>query len=93
MRRRTPATFVSRAARYGGRGKGGYSFQRGMSLDHDVHDWLAGFPDESYTPIDVHDFLGNRGLILRNGIPIADEEVVPSSIFGRGCDQLVFRRP
>jgi 2-polyprenyl-3-methyl-5-hydroxy-6-metoxy-1,4-benzoquinol methylase len=41
-----------------------YKTQRGMSLFHDWHDWLGGFPFEVAKPEDIFGFYRERGLLL-----------------------------
>ena len=69
-----------------------YVRQRGMSLDHDAHDWLGGYPYESCLPVEIKTFVVERGFALSHEILIADEGVKPLGLFGSGCDQFVFQR-
>ena len=65
-----------------------YRSNRGMSFEHDVHDWLGGYPYESITPAEVAAFM----------VPIGLEHVrsftQPSSIglLGSGCDEYVYQK-
>lgn len=63
-----------------------YVSSRGMSFEHDVHDWLGGYPYESITPSEVEKFMTglNFSLLRKN--------VHPSGLglFGSGCDEYVF---
>ncbi|MCH8111688.1 MAG: class I SAM-dependent methyltransferase [Proteobacteria bacterium] len=64
-------------------GRGDFPLKRGMSLWHDLLDWLGGFPFETAKPKDVVAFARARGF--------ADTKVVTC---GRrhGCNEFVFRR-
>jgi len=59
---------------------------RGMSFDHDVHDWLGGYPYESILPQEVSQLMEHlnfshiRSNIHPGGI----------GLFGSGCDEYVF---
>lgn len=67
-----------------------YSSDRGMSLWHDAHDWLGGYPYDSAAPNEVNRALGQLGFVVRR------EFLVPQTRgrFGSGCDEYVFaRRP
>lgn len=64
-------------------GRGDFSLKRGMSLWHDLLDWLGGFPFETAKPKDVIDFGRARGF--------AETQVITC---GRrhGCNEFVFKR-
>ncbi|MFZ5761962.1 MAG: class I SAM-dependent methyltransferase [Thermodesulfobacteriota bacterium] len=57
--------------------------ERGMSLWHDMLDWLGGLPFETAVPAHLDFFLGARGFKL-----------IKSRIVGRrhGCNEFVFRQ-
>lgn len=69
---------------------------RGMDFDHDVHDWLGGYPYESMSPREVNlrmaelAYLRVRTFERENwfsrlfGIPLG--------VFGSGCDEYVYVR-
>lgn len=65
-----------------------YLANRGMDFDHDVHDWLGGWPYESARPAEVRSFVGALGFALER------EFVRPGGlgVFGSGNDEFVFRR-
>jgi 2-polyprenyl-6-hydroxyphenyl methylase/3-demethylubiquinone-9 3-methyltransferase len=65
-----------------------YYQRRGMSLDHDIHDWMGGYPYESITPQALSRFVEPLGFTLEQ------QWVKPGGIglFGSGCDEHVFRR-
>jgi 2-polyprenyl-3-methyl-5-hydroxy-6-metoxy-1,4-benzoquinol methylase len=64
-------------------GTGRLRLERGMSLWHDMIDWLGGWPFETATPGQVEKFLAVRGFGLVN-----------ARLAGRrhGCNEMVFRR-
>jgi 2-polyprenyl-6-hydroxyphenyl methylase/3-demethylubiquinone-9 3-methyltransferase len=65
-----------------------YVSRRGMSLDHDVHDWLGGYPYESIGADELADHMAGLGF----------EEVKRFArgkdlgLLGSGCDEFVYRR-
>jgi SAM-dependent methyltransferase len=64
-----------------------YKQQRGMDYEHDVHDWLGGYPYESATPQEVRDTLEKCGLTMVR-------EFSHSAGWGLTvhCDEYVFQR-
>lgn len=65
-----------------------YAQNRGMSFEHDVHDWLGGYPYESVTPEATRSFLVERGFT-----PVMIGDLKPGlGIFGTGCAEFVFRK-
>jgi SAM-dependent methyltransferase len=65
-----------------------YRGNRGMNLDHDVHDWLGGYPYESIRPAEV------AKVLTRLGFARVRSKTRPYSLglFGSGCDEYVYRR-
>jgi 2-polyprenyl-6-hydroxyphenyl methylase/3-demethylubiquinone-9 3-methyltransferase len=59
-----------------------YKRDRGMSLWHDMVDWVGGLPFEVATPERIFNFYRDRGFVL--------ERLATST--GYGCNQYVFRR-
>lgn len=59
-----------------------YKSKRGMSIVHDWHDWLGGYPFEVAKVEDVFKFLTNKGFSLSN----------ISTNSGFGCNQFVFSK-
>lgn len=58
---------------------------RGMSRDHDTHDWLGGYPYESVSPEEVHVGIDKLGLhIVRENITLGG-----TGLFGTACDEYV----
>jgi 2-polyprenyl-6-hydroxyphenyl methylase/3-demethylubiquinone-9 3-methyltransferase len=62
---------------------------RGMALEHDVHDWLGGYPYESTDKAEVAEFLCTRGFepVLEKAVKIH-----AGGIMGSGCSEYVYRR-
>ena len=65
-----------------------YSQHRGMSQDHDVHDWLGGYPYESITPSAVNQLMRAHGFDLREQWT----QRQTSGLLGSGCDEYAFVR-
>lgn len=62
--------------------------KRGMSFDHDAHDWLGGYPYESARAEEVIEFCRARGFeLVRSNLRRPG-----SGLFGTGNDEFVFRR-
>ncbi len=64
-------------------------YSRGMDRDHDVHDWLGGYPYESTLPQEVVCQLESNGFAI--------EKVLENcggclGLLGTGCDEYVARR-
>jgi 2-polyprenyl-6-hydroxyphenyl methylase/3-demethylubiquinone-9 3-methyltransferase len=55
---------------------------RGMSVWHDLVDWVGGYPFEVATPEAIVRFYGERGFVLRNEVNSG----------GYGCNEFVFER-
>jgi SAM-dependent methyltransferase len=62
---------------------------RGMNFDHDVHDWLGGYPYESFSPAEADDLCSELG-----SIPVRSfvEERTSLGLFGSGNDEYVWMR-
>jgi 2-polyprenyl-6-hydroxyphenyl methylase/3-demethylubiquinone-9 3-methyltransferase len=56
---------------------------RGMSVWHDLVDWVGGYPYEVARPEEVFDFCKARGFVLER----------LTTARGTGCNEFVFRRP
>lgn len=70
-----------------------YRSNRGMDFDHDVHDWLGGWPYESISPHEVETQMRALGfsperVIVRKGRFFKCDP----GFFGSGCDEYVYRR-
>jgi len=68
-----------------------YRSNRGMDFDHDVHDWLGGYPYESITPTEVVGLLHGLGFEPVSRKVRTDAKSL-SGLLGSGCDEFVFRR-
>lgn len=64
-----------------------YTSRRGMDFEHDVHDWLGGYPYESTLAPDVDRHLTSRGFKAERVFARPKS----SGIFGSGCDEYVYR--
>jgi 2-polyprenyl-6-hydroxyphenyl methylase/3-demethylubiquinone-9 3-methyltransferase len=63
--------------------------RRGMSFHHDIHDWLGGYPYESATPQEIHDYFEKQGYKLEREFLCSPKLF---GFFGTGCDEFVFRK-
>ncbi len=63
--------------------------ERGMDFDHDVHDWLGGYPYETIAPAEVARLM--RELEFAEVRRIAREKR-ELGLFGSGCDEYVYRK-
>jgi len=62
---------------------------RGMDFQHDLHDWLGGYPYESISPAAVHGLMSTLGLELeREFVQMGS----PVGLLGSGCDEYTYRR-
>jgi 2-polyprenyl-6-hydroxyphenyl methylase/3-demethylubiquinone-9 3-methyltransferase len=64
-----------------------YTSRRGMDFDHDVHDWLGGYPYESALAPEVDSRLTALGFRAERVFARPKS----SGIFGSGCDEYVYR--
>lgn len=67
----------------------GRSF-RGMDYDHDVHDWMGGYPYESVSPRQAEKFRAELGFEFVRDFVL---NRTPVGIFGSGNDEYVWKRP
>lgn len=65
-----------------------YFTSRGMSFEHDVHDWLGGYPYESISPQEIETHMKTLGFTLR-GSKVHNRGL---AFFGSGCDEYVFTK-
>ena len=73
-----------------GKYRDSYSSSRGMKFEHDVHDWLGGYPYESISPRALRQLVGKSGFAgVREFVA---SEKVKVGILGSGCDEFVFRK-
>ena len=68
-----------------------YAKVRGMDFEHDVHDWMGGYPYESTGPVALRQFLGARGFTEERAF-LATGGRVSTGVLGSGCDEFLFRR-
>lgn len=66
-----------------------YKSNRGMNWDHDVHDWLGGYPYESATPEDIETFMNAHGFGM---VRTKTKPAHIAGILGTHCDEFVTRR-
>jgi 2-polyprenyl-6-hydroxyphenyl methylase/3-demethylubiquinone-9 3-methyltransferase len=67
-----------------------YARKRGMSYEHDVHDWLGGFPYESVTPKAFGEFV--EGLGFQRESPLRLDGRVLWTLSSGGCQEIRFRK-
>lgn len=65
---------------------------RGMDFQHDVHDWLGGFPYESILPDEVDRLMRSLGLRHQATFPIAATAGRTYGLLGSGCDEYRYGR-
>ena len=62
---------------------------RGMNYDHDVHDWLGGYPYESLSPPEADRLRQSLGFVpVRSFV----QERISLGLFGSGNDEYVWQR-
>lgn len=66
-----------------------YKGNRGMNWDHDVHDWLGGYPYESVTPEEVESFMTAHGFEM---VRAKTKPANIAGVLGTHCDEFVARR-
>jgi len=66
-----------------------YVGRRGMSLAHDVHDWLGGYP---YEPIGADGLNRAMAALGLDEVKRFAREEKELGLLGSGCDEFVFRR-
>ena len=68
--------------------KENYYNSRGMSFEHDVHDWMGGYPYESITPEETESFMQPLGFeLIKKNVHASG-----FGLFGSGCDEFVFKK-
>jgi len=68
-----------------------YASSRGMDFEHDVHDWMGGYPYESTGPVALREFLCERGFVEERAF-LATGGRMTTGVLGSGCDEFLFRR-
>jgi 2-polyprenyl-6-hydroxyphenyl methylase/3-demethylubiquinone-9 3-methyltransferase len=69
----------------------GYVGKRGMSYEHDVHDWLGGYPYESISPRAVDELMTSQSMHLV-GRNVDRRFTQLLGLFGSGCDEFVYSK-
>jgi 2-polyprenyl-6-hydroxyphenyl methylase/3-demethylubiquinone-9 3-methyltransferase len=64
------------------------TIDRGMNFDHDVHDWLGGYPYESISPGEVDNLMHE----LRFERKITYLKQARLGLLGSGCDEYCYVR-
>jgi SAM-dependent methyltransferase len=67
----------------------GYKSNRGMDFQHDVHDWMGGWPYESISAAQVEQLMQQLGLEHVRSFARADTRL---GLFGSGCDEFTYVR-
>lgn len=65
-----------------------YRSRRGMSLEHDIHDWLGGYPYESISRDELEMRMQDLGFRTMKVIA----RPANFGLLGSGCDEFVYRR-
>lgn len=70
-----------------------YRSKRGMSFDHDVHDWLGGWPYESISRKEVSSLMSGQGFRLAAVHPEQGPRLFGRDlgVLGSWCDEFVYR--
>ena len=63
---------------------------RGMNYDHDMHDWLGGYPYESISPPEADRLRQSLGLVQVRSFVEGRRRL---GLFGSGNDEYVWQRP
>jgi 2-polyprenyl-6-hydroxyphenyl methylase/3-demethylubiquinone-9 3-methyltransferase len=69
-----------------------YSSARGMDFQHDVHDWLGGYPYESLLPDDIERLMAKLGFTLEESFLCVPRRNRSHGLLGSACDEYVFRK-
>lgn len=70
-----------------------YRSNRGMDFQHDVHDWLGGYPYESISVHEAESFMREEGFVSVLIHAVRGRYFGRSTgILGSGCDEFVYRR-
>lgn len=74
--------------------KAKYRSNRGMDFDHDVHDWLGGYPYESISNREVDDWMTSTGFQAERLFVSSKGKILGRNVgfFGSGCDEYVYAR-
>jgi len=66
-----------------------YKRNRGMDFEHDVHDWMGGYPYESISPGKVDALVGGLGF---RKVRVFARSFRLTGVFASGCDEYVYER-
>jgi hypothetical protein len=66
-----------------------YAKRRGMDFEHDMPDWLGGWPYESISPAETERFVTELGFQRVRAFARAG---VSLGLFSSGCDEYVYVR-
>jgi 2-polyprenyl-6-hydroxyphenyl methylase/3-demethylubiquinone-9 3-methyltransferase len=81
---------IRRVARWiSGTHSGAGMGERGMDFEHDVHDWLGGYPYESANRTEVAQFMRELGFEPVLHAPV---KVRAFGLLGTGCSEYVYRK-
>jgi SAM-dependent methyltransferase len=69
-----------------------YGRHRGMSLDHDVHDWLGGYPYESIAPAELVKVMDGLGFEAIQRFEPRSGPIGRLGIMGSGCFEHEYRK-
>jgi SAM-dependent methyltransferase len=69
-----------------------YASSRGMDFQHDVHDWLGGFPYQSILPAEVDRLMTDCGLTHQSSYFCAPKSRKTHGLLGSGCDEYVYSK-
>jgi SAM-dependent methyltransferase len=65
---------------------------RGMELNHDIHDWLGGYPYESILPDDVDAFMTGLGFRHELSLLMVPHRKRHHGLIASGNDEYLYRR-
>lgn len=66
---------------------------RGMYFQHDLHDWMGGWPYESVQPSEVDSLMGSLGFVAERAVTRKGKLLGRyPGLFGSGCDEYVYMR-
>ncbi len=68
-----------------------YEATRGMDYEHDIHDWLGGYPYESMTPREFREYVEGLGFTCEERATDLSDRPLWTASSG-GCQELRFRR-
>ena len=70
-----------------------YRTNRGMDFDHDVHDWMGGWPYESILPEEADSLMRELSFVAKRVFARKGKLLGRDlGFFGSGCDEFVYKR-